>query len=128
MAVNVCIIGCGFMGKQHAQAWKDRGDCDVVAVCDPFEEWRLELAEEMSAVPYEHWEEAIEHEGLDVVSVCTPTFLHKEITCFAASLGRHVLCEKPLAKTLEEADAIRLLWAYHRFRQSISCYQEAAWH
>jgi predicted dehydrogenase len=106
MALKVCVIGCGFMGKQHARAWNEREDCEVVAVADPYEEWRLELAGEMSAMPYENWREAVQHEGVDVVSVCTPTCLHKDMACFAASHGRHVLCEKPLAKSLDEADAM----------------------
>ncbi|HEO70223.1 MAG TPA: Gfo/Idh/MocA family oxidoreductase, partial [Candidatus Hydrogenedentes bacterium] len=106
MAVGVCVIGSGDMGGQHARAWQARDDCDVLAVFDPIEERRNALAAEVGATAYETYEDAITHDGVDVVSVCTPTCFHAEIAQCAALQGRHVLCEKPIALNLEDADAM----------------------
>lgn len=104
MQFKVCIIGCGDMGKNHAKAWNAREDAQVVSVADPLEDRRTALAESAGATAYASNDDAILHEGVNVVSVCTPVCFHSEISCFAAKHGRHVLCEKPLALTLEQAD------------------------
>jgi UDP-N-acetylglucosamine 3-dehydrogenase len=94
------------MGRQHAKAWHARADADVVAVFDPIEERCEALAGELGARKFSGWDEAIECEGVDVVSVCTPTCFHSEIARFAASRERHVLTEKPLATSLAEGEAM----------------------
>lgn len=102
MAYNICIIGCGARGKGHAKAWDNRTDTQVAAVCDIREDRMTELAREYNAAAYEDYRDAICHEGIDIVSVCTPTHLHPEVTCHAAENGKHIFCEKPLALTLED--------------------------
>lgn len=94
------------MGKNHAAAWNAREDAQVVSVADPLEDRRNQLAESAGAVAYASNEDAISHDGVNVVSICTPVCFHSEIGCFAAEHGRHVLSEKPLALTLEQADAV----------------------
>jgi len=106
MALRAGVIGCGDMGAQHARAWHARPDAEVAVVFDPLEERRAKLAHELGAEASSSWQDAIERDGLDLVSVCTPTCFHAEIARFAASRGRHVLCEKPLATSLEDADAL----------------------
>lgn len=106
MALQVCVIGAGDMGTNHARAWQARDDADVVAVFDPIEERRHALAEKVGATEFPDWRVAIQRDGIDVVSVCTPTCFHAEIACFAASCGRHVLTEKPLATSLEDGAAM----------------------
>jgi len=106
MSLHACVIGCGDMGKQHARAWHARPDADLVAVCDPIEERRSALADELGVKAYADCEAAIAQDGVDVVSVCTPTCFHAEIACFALSRGRHVLSEKPLATSIADADAM----------------------
>lgn len=105
MDFRVAIIGCGAMGSQHAPAWAAREDAKVVSVCDLLEERRNALAEKMGAVAYERYQDAITHHGVNVVSICTPVCFHSEMAVFAAEHGCHVLCEKPLALTLDQADA-----------------------
>lgn len=105
MQLNVCIVGCGDMGRNHANCWKLRDDAQVMAVCDPIEERRVKMADETGATPYPAYREAVLHEGVNVVSVCTPVCFHSEISVLAADNKRHVLCEKPLALTLDQADA-----------------------
>jgi predicted dehydrogenase len=104
MSLNVCILGCGELGLQHVAAWQACRDASVVAVYNRSEERRARAAEMAGAVPYDSYEAAVLHEGVDIVSVCVPNCLHAELTCFAARHGRHVLCEKPIALTLPQAD------------------------
>ncbi len=104
--LKVCVIGCGDMGSQHAKAWNARDDSEVVAVFDPIEERANALSKEIGAQAYGTYQEAIENDQVAAVSVATPTCFHAEIAVFAASRGRHVLCEKPLAARLEDAEAM----------------------
>lgn len=94
------------MGRTHANGWKLRDDSEIVAVCDPLEDRRLKMADETGAVPYPTYQEAILHEGVDVVSVCIPVGLHSEVSIFASENHRHVLSEKALALTLDQAHAM----------------------
>ena len=106
MELNVCIVGCGDRGRAHARAWSDRPEARVVAVSDTDPDRSRGLAEETGATAYEDWHEAILHEGVNVVSQCVPSFLHADVTCFAAEHGCHIFGEKPLALTLEQGEQI----------------------
>ena len=77
-----------------------------MAVSDTDTERAQVLAEETGAQPYNDWRAAIQHDGVTVVSQCVPSFLHADVTCFAAESGRHVFGEKPLALTLEQGARI----------------------
>ncbi len=101
---KVAIIGCGARGKGHAASWAAREDSEVVAVFDVDADRTRELAEKYGAAACERYQDAILHEGVNVVSVCTPTCMHAEVTCFAAENGRHVFCEKALALQLEAGE------------------------
>ena len=104
--INVCLIGCGAMGRKHANSWHELDDARVVSVFDPSAEARETVAKEVDAVAYDTFEAAIGHEGVTAVSVCTPTPFHREMVCHAASRGKHILCEKPLAASREDCDAM----------------------
>lgn len=106
MQFNVCIIGCGDMGRQHAGAWSAREDAKIVAVADPLQDRRESMAQNTGATAYRENLDAIRHPGVNVISICTPVCFHSEIACQAAENGKHILSEKPLALTLEQADAM----------------------
>lgn len=106
MTLKIAIIGCGMMGKNHAKLWQASGQAKIVAVFDAAAEARDAMAKDLGAVAYDTYQKAIDHEGIDAVSVCTPTPYHREITCYAAQRGRHILCEKPMAPSIEDADAM----------------------
>lgn len=106
MELRVCIVGCGDMGGNHANCWKRRDDSQIVAVCDLIEERRMKMAENTGATPYLDYRDAIMHEGINAVSVCIPVCDHSKVSVFAAENGRHVLCEKPIALTVEQADTM----------------------
>lgn len=102
MSLNVCVIGCGDRGIDHARTWDRRPDARVISVFDVDASRRQSLADEVDAIACDSFETAISREGVDAVSVCVPTAYHCEVTCCAAESGRHVFCEKPLALDLEQ--------------------------
>ncbi|MGP9783762.1 dehydrogenase [Arthrobacter sp. MYb211] len=113
-ALRIALIGHGFMGAAHSQGWR---------VAPRF--YDLPMQPEMTllvgrnaagveaaaakwgwAETSTDWREAIEREDIDVVDIVTPGNSHAEIAIAALAAGKHVLCEKPLANTLEEAEAM----------------------
>lgn len=107
MPLRVCVVGCGDMGAKHAARWANVPGAKVVAVADI----RPERAQALTAAhgldrSYTDFRPAIRESDCNVVSVCVPTSRHAEVSCFAAEQGRHVLCEKPMALTLAQADAM----------------------
>ncbi|MFQ6099098.1 MAG: Gfo/Idh/MocA family protein, partial [Armatimonadota bacterium] len=104
-SLGICVIGAGDMGNQHLGAWKRVEATRLVATCDVRED-RAAAAKEKHGVrrAYLRYQDAIDAEGVDVVSVCVPSSLHAEVCVYALQAGKHVLCEKPAALTLEDAD------------------------
>lgn len=104
---RVVIIGCGDMGNTHAGAWHENARTTIVGAADPLAERLNNLAEKYQ-VPTTgaDYHTVINETRPDIVSVCVPAFLHPEVTAYAAEKGAHVLCEKPLALTVEEAQTM----------------------
>jgi predicted dehydrogenase len=103
---GIAILGCGGMGKAHAAAWKERGDARIHAVFDIDRERADALATDTGAYVAESWQAAVEADGVTMVSICTPICCHAEMAIHAADRGRHVLTEKAIALTLDDADAM----------------------
>jgi predicted dehydrogenase len=107
MAVNIAIIGAGFMGSAHASNYAALGDrVRVKWVASRTAERAAKLAETLGAEATTDVEAAIRDPEIDAVDVCVPTPLHRELTELALAAGKHVFLEKPIALTLEDADAI----------------------
>ena len=104
--LGVVIIGAGEMGSRHAQHWAAAG-AEVIAICDPNLELAQKLARTVNAEAHASADTGIDRAEVDVVSVCTPTFLHSQFTLQALEAGKHVLCEKPIALRLEDAHAMK---------------------
>ena len=108
--LNIAIIGHGFMGRAHSNAWIKLPkffDIDyepvlkvVVGGNNPAEEFAERWGYE--EVSYD-WKEVVERKDIDVVAILTPTAKHKEIAIAAMKAGKHVICEKPCALDFEEA-------------------------
>ena len=103
------IIGCGGIAKQKFLPSIQRlGDVEIAAFCDTVparaEEAMREYGEGRGKVFVDYRE--LLREELDAVCVLTPNNSHSEITVAALKSGKHVLCEKPMAKTYEEAKAM----------------------
>ncbi len=102
--IKVGIIGCGSIAKhRHLPEYFSNDHVEIVAVCDIVAERANELAEQYKATSYMNYEDLLENPDITAVSVCTPNFLHAEISVAALNAGKHVLCEKPMATSLEEA-------------------------
>jgi predicted dehydrogenase len=119
-AINVAMIGYRFMGRAHANAWRQ-----VNAFFDLPVEVRLkvvcgrnepEVAQAARRLGFEtfatDWRAVVARPDIDVVDICTPGDAHAEIAIAAAEAGKHILCEKPLANTVDEAE--RMLEAVER--------------
>ncbi len=104
--VRVGMIGAGFMGNIHAQIAQDLADVKVVAVADIDTDRAKRLAGICSATPYADYHEMLEKEGMDAVIISTPELDHRHPVVSAASAGCHIFIEKPLAASLDDADAI----------------------
>lgn len=101
--MRVAIIGCGFMGFTHAAAYQAMANVELVGMCGMKEQDReLVLARN---IPYYHTMDQLIAEGKpEVIDICLPTHLHKEMTVKAASAGIHVICEKPMAGNIKDAE------------------------
>lgn len=102
--INVGIIGMGFIGESHIEAVKRIGICNVVAVADINYQLAQEKAEFYGIEKvYKTMDELLNDKSIDAIHNCTPNFLHKEINKKIIASGKHLLSEKPLTTTYEEA-------------------------
>lgn len=109
--LRVALIGTGFMGRAHSHAWRTAGSffdlparpaLQVLVGRDRQRADALAAAFGWSAVERD-WRTAVERDDVDVVDICTPGHLHREIALAALAAGKHVLCEKPLANSVPDA-------------------------
>jgi UDP-N-acetylglucosamine 3-dehydrogenase len=104
--MRVGLVGAGFMGGVHLNAYAGIPDVEVVGVADARVEAAVAGAEMTGARPYASYEELVAAEDVEVVDVCLPTALHRDLALRAAGEGRHVILEKPIARTMEDAQQI----------------------
>lgn len=105
--VSVAIIGAGFMARTHGDAYAGVAGADVGWVCSPNADRAAALADRLpSARGVADYELVLSDEGVDAVDLCVPTKLHRPYAERALAAGKHVLIEKPVALTLDDADAI----------------------
>jgi predicted dehydrogenase len=100
--LSAAIIGAGGIGNIRARSISSSGLGRVSTVADVDPARARELAERFSASFTADWREAVSRPEIDAVVVSTPTKFHQEIAVEALLAGKHVLCEKPLARTTEE--------------------------
>lgn len=103
--IRVAVIGCGSIAKhRHLIEYNNNPHVEIVAVCDINEARVKETAEKYHAKAYTSYEALLESENIDAVSVCLPNYLHAPVSIAALNAGAHVLCEKPMATSREEAE------------------------
>lgn len=104
--VGVGVIGVG-IGSLHIQGYKQCPEAEVIAVCDANEE-RARACANQYGIPnvYTDYKEMLSRNDIDAVSICTPNYLHAPMTIAAFEAGKHVICEKPLAMTPAEGEAM----------------------
>ncbi len=104
--MRVGLVGAGFMGGVHLNAYAGIPEVEVVGVADARIESAVAGAKLVGARPYASYEELVEAEDVEVVDVCLPTAFHRDLAVRAAGEGRHVILEKPIARTIEDAQEI----------------------
>ena len=103
---NVAVIGLG-MGRAHVEAYNEMKDVRILGVAD-LDETRLKACEEQYPITgtFTDYHDLLAIKDLDLVSVCLPNDLHAPVTIDALNAGKHVLVEKPMARTVAEAEAM----------------------
>ncbi len=107
--MKVAVIGTGHLGQAHARIYASLDAVELVAVCDTNEATGRAIAEKYNTRFVRDYGDLLD--VVEAVSVATPTVSHHEITCACLQAGIHVLVEKPIARTLAEADEMIALAA-----------------
>jgi predicted dehydrogenase len=104
--VKICLVGAGRAGMVHARNFTDNvPGASLVAVVDADLALAEKRAEELGVAPFfSDVHQALDKVETDAVCITTPTFTHADIAIAAAKAGKHILCEKPMALNLDEAD------------------------
>jgi len=102
--IRIGIIGAGTMGGVHASCYQEIPEVQVAAICEFEPGEGRELAQKAGAKLYSTVDALIEDPAVEVVDICTPTHLHAQHVLQAVAAGKHVICEKPLARNLSEAE------------------------
>ena len=117
--IRVAVVGCGHIGKRHAEMIKRDDNADLVAVCDirPIEELGIEAYD----VPFFHsLEELLKSDlRIDVINICVPNGLHAELAIRAMETGHHVVIEKPMALTRQDAE--RVVYTSLHYQKQVFC-------
>jgi predicted dehydrogenase len=100
------VIGAGLLGDLHAQVYHRLPGVELVAVADVNAERAGAVAQKYAARPYTDYAELLKRPDIQAVSIATPDFAHRDIAVAAAQAGKHILCEKPLAMSVAEAEDI----------------------
>ena len=101
--MKVGIVGVGFMGTTHASGWAET-PAEIVGFTAETEKESVTIASQYNGKVYSSLDEMLP--DVDVVDICSPTHLHCEMAVKAAAAGKHVVCEKPLARTTQQAQKI----------------------
>lgn len=105
--LKVAVIGCGKIAQvRHLPEYAASEHVEIVAVCDIVKDRAEEMADQYNAKAYTDYQEVVQLADIDVVSVCLPNYLHAPVSIAALNAGKHVLCEKPMATSKEEAEGM----------------------
>ncbi|TVR12734.1 MAG: gfo/Idh/MocA family oxidoreductase [Balneolaceae bacterium] len=105
--INVLVVGCGNMGTSHARAYHKLDDFNIIGLVDRGSKSSERLAKEVGEpATFSNYEEALASTKPDAVCICTYPGTHAEFSIKALEAGAHVFVEKPIAETVEDAEAI----------------------
>src|SRR5690606_5230015 len=107
MQIKVAVIGLGSISEFHLESYKEHDNAIIYAVCDKNEQRAQETAAKYNVAKiYTDYEDLLNDPEIDAVSICTWNNTHAEISIAAMRAGKHVLVEKPLCLSVEEALSI----------------------
>jgi UDP-N-acetylglucosamine 3-dehydrogenase len=101
--INVGVIGVGAMGQNHVRVYSEIKNANLLAISDLMKGTLAELSKKYNTVGYVDYDNVLGMPEIDAVSICVPTTYHYEVVMSAIEHGKHVLVEKPIAFTLDEA-------------------------
>lgn len=104
--IKAAIVGTGFIGPAHLEALRRLPNVEVVALCEVTQELANEKAKALGIPRAYTFEEMLKQDDIDVVHICTPNFLHFAQAKAVLESEKHVICEKPLAVKIEEAEEL----------------------
>ena len=106
--VRLAIVGCGTISQLNAPGYLEHEQCEVAALCDPARERAEQRAAQWGITPriYTSYDQLLDDPDIDAVELLTPTPLHAEQSIAALEAGKHVSCQKPMARNLEEAGRV----------------------
>src|SRR5690349_20049308 len=103
--VGIGIVGTGFARKVQIPGFESVDGCKVTSIASARLENARATAEEFGVEHFtDDWRETVSRDDVDLVCITTPPVLHREMTLFAIEPGKHILCEKPMAMNLAEAE------------------------
>lgn len=104
--LNVAVVGCGSWGRNHARVYNDLQDASLLAVQDMDGGIAREVGERYRVDWYTDPEKIFNRPDIEAISICTPTLTHADIALKAIKAGKHVLVEKPMTNTIDEAKSL----------------------
>ncbi len=110
--IKAAVIGCGSWGRNHARVYRELPGVELAAVSDLNPQTAKQIGDRYGAPSHTDPRPIIDDPSIDLVSICTPTVTHADIATAAIEAGKHVLVEKPMTNTVEEAT--RLIQAAER--------------
>jgi len=112
--INIAVIGTGNMGRHHVRQYSTLSGCTLTSIVDPHKERRVDYSKTYKCTHYSSKEELVKNETIHAVSITNPTSLHYETAQFFIKKGIHVLIEKPITETPEEAETLIQLAKQHK--------------
>lgn len=104
--VNFAVIGLGKIGRRHCSILAEHPETSLIAVFDPSKTKADETAEKFGVKAYYDYDELLKNNDIDIVSICSPSGYHAKQTIKAAKAKKHIVCEKPMALSLKDCDAM----------------------
>ena len=109
MKLKIGLLGAGRFGQFHMSGYAKNKNCEIVSIASRTEESAKKAASKFNIANVywgDSWKAMLEEQDLDAVSICSPNYLHGSMTIAALENDCNVLCEKPIAISLEELDKI----------------------
>lgn len=117
--MKVGLIGAGRQGKRRARVLQQSEDTELIIVADANYKAAGALADSIGCRATSNWEDVVALEDVEAILVCAPPNLHMSMSIAALEQGKHVLCEKPLARTVDEAR--KIVAVAHKNKAKLKC-------
>ncbi|MFX1509889.1 MAG: Gfo/Idh/MocA family oxidoreductase [Promethearchaeota archaeon] len=104
--LGIGVIGVGAWGKNHVRVFSELEEASLIAIADRDSTRAKPLAKKFNATYYNQTEDLLKHKDIDAVTICTPTTTHADLALEVISAGKHLLIEKPMTDTVQQAQRL----------------------